>query len=109
MMLTLWDLLDPLLDKLVPPKTKAPAVKAPAPTAPRRRRAKPVPSQSAHQSVAKPLIAVVDTSSRRAAAARGETFDASMQAKYDAVVEQMLQHYGVRVRKWRKSMSGVAW
>lgn len=32
-----------------------------------------------------------------------------MQAKYDAVVAHMLEKYGVRVRKWRTSSSGVAW
>lgn len=32
-----------------------------------------------------------------------------MQARYDRVVESMLAKYGVRVRKWRTSMSGVAW
>lgn len=31
------------------------------------------------------------------------------QARYDAIVSEMLARYGVRVRKWRKSMSGVAW
>ena len=33
----------------------------------------------------------------------------SMQAKYDAIVEEMKQVYGIRVRKWRNSSSGVAW
>jgi hypothetical protein len=33
----------------------------------------------------------------------------SMQEKYDAIVEEMKQTYGIRVRKWRKSSSGVAW
>jgi hypothetical protein len=33
----------------------------------------------------------------------------SMQRRYDALVEEMKQTYGVRVRKWRKSSSGVAW
>ncbi len=32
-----------------------------------------------------------------------------MQAKYDAVVDAMLRKYGVRVRKWRESSSGIAW
>lgn len=32
-----------------------------------------------------------------------------MQAKYDAVVALMLQTHQVRVRKWRTSMSGIAW
>ena len=32
-----------------------------------------------------------------------------MRAKYDALVSESLAHYGIRVRKWRSSMSGVAW
>lgn len=32
-----------------------------------------------------------------------------MQAKYDAVVALMLQTHQIRVRKWRSSMSGIAW
>jgi len=32
-----------------------------------------------------------------------------MQLKYEQITKQMLQEYGVRVRKWRSSMSGVAW
>jgi len=32
-----------------------------------------------------------------------------MQARYDALVKEMLATYNVRVRKWRQSMSGVAW
>lgn len=33
----------------------------------------------------------------------------TMQSKYDAMVEAKLSQYGVRVRKWRTSMSGIAW
>ena len=33
----------------------------------------------------------------------------SMQDRYDALVEEMKAAYNVRVRKWRKSSSGVAW
>lgn len=33
----------------------------------------------------------------------------TMQQRYDALVEEMKRTYGVRVRKWRKSSSGVAW
>lgn len=33
----------------------------------------------------------------------------AMQDRYDALVIEMKQTYGVRVRKWRKSSSGVAW
>jgi hypothetical protein len=32
-----------------------------------------------------------------------------MQARYDAVVRTMLETHGIRVRKWRTSMSGIAW
>ena len=32
-----------------------------------------------------------------------------MQTKYDVVARQMLDTYGIRVRKWRKNMSGIAW
>lgn len=33
----------------------------------------------------------------------------SMEARYEAVTRLMLKTYGIRVRKWRTSMSGVAW
>ena len=32
-----------------------------------------------------------------------------MALKYDQITKEMLAKYGVRVRKWRSSMSGVAW
>ncbi len=32
-----------------------------------------------------------------------------MQVRYERVTREMLARYGVRVRKWRGSMSGVAW
>ncbi|MDP7006035.1 MAG: hypothetical protein QF718_07485 [Phycisphaerales bacterium] len=32
-----------------------------------------------------------------------------IQAKYDAIVENMKETYGFRIRKWRTSMSGCAW
>jgi len=44
------------------------------------------------------------TNPKRARRGNGPT-----RAKYDAVVGEMLSRYGVRVRKWRKGMSGVAW
>lgn len=33
----------------------------------------------------------------------------SMQDRYERMTREMLKRYGVRVRKWRTSMSGVAW
>ncbi len=32
-----------------------------------------------------------------------------MQARYDAVTRDMLAKHNVRVRRWRTSMSGIAW
>lgn len=32
-----------------------------------------------------------------------------MQAKYDAMTRELLAERGIRVRKWRTSMSGIAW
>ena len=32
-----------------------------------------------------------------------------MQDRYDALVVEMKQQYGVRIRKWRSSTSGCAW
>jgi hypothetical protein len=42
-------------------------------------------------------------SPRRAGAAT------SAQARYDQIVREMVGAYGLRVRRWRRSMSGVAW
>src|SRR5690606_19162334 len=33
----------------------------------------------------------------------------TMRDRYEQVTRDMLARYGVRVRKWRKAMSGVAW
>jgi len=35
--------------------------------------------------------------------------DPSAQARYDQVCRAMLAHYGIKVRRWRTSMSGIAW
>lgn len=40
-----------------------------------------------------------------ATAARQET----MEARYERITRDMLSKYGVKVRRWRTSMSGVAW
>ncbi|USN98907.1 MAG: hypothetical protein H6810_12260 [Phycisphaeraceae bacterium] len=33
----------------------------------------------------------------------------AMQQRYESITRDMLKHHGVRVRKWRTGMSGVAW
>ncbi|MCU0688701.1 MAG: hypothetical protein MUE97_03020, partial [Phycisphaerales bacterium] len=40
---------------------------------------------------------------------RGGTKKMSAQDRYDAVTRAMLAQYGIKVRKWRTSMSGVAY
>jgi uncharacterized NAD(P)/FAD-binding protein YdhS len=109
-MLTLWDLIDPLLSRLVekkpggakagegarPAAEAGPATGAQANVTPRTRGG------------AEPIARVrAGGAERKAEKRRAEA--ASMQAKYDAVVEHMLAKHQVRVRKWRTSMSGVAW
>jgi hypothetical protein len=83
-LLTLWDLLKPQAAASARPARPARA-RAAAPKA--RPKARPAPGRS-----------------NRAGPAAGPA-----QARYDEVVAMMLAKYGVRVRKWRKSMSGVAW
>lgn len=46
---------------------------------------------------------------RRAPAKKSAPRSGGMQARYDRMTEDMLAAYGVRVRKWRSSMSGIAW
>ena len=78
---TLWDLLKP----------KRPLRRRP-PTAP----APPAPVAPTVPDAAGPV---------RAKAARRRP----MQERYDALVVDMKHEHGVRIRKWRSSMTGVAW
>ncbi|MBL8991079.1 MAG: hypothetical protein JNJ48_05815 [Phycisphaerae bacterium] len=80
-MLTLWDLMKPVMDAL-----------RPRPAAQRKARRGPgAPSQRTAGS----------------ASANGEKPGA--QDAYDRVVREMLERHRVRVRRWRTSMSGMAW
>lgn len=88
MMLTLWDLIEPIRKRLrFPAGVKdgyrligpaAAAVKTkPQDLPPPRRKSGPEPGTA--------------------------------QARYEAVARQMLDRYQIRVRKWRTGMSGIAW
>lgn len=46
---------------------------------------------------------------RRDACATGTVAPPTMADRYEALTRAMLKEHGVRVRKWRTSMSGVAW
>lgn len=120
-MLTLWDLIDPLLKKLVP------EARSRAQDRSAQRRAKPNAGATPNGNlpldtppmaslgpteggcVPAPQRAPRDRRPAKRSSASDPSADAGMQAKYDAVVKHMLAHYGVRVRKWRKNMSGIAW
>ena len=82
-MLRLWDLLKPIREALIPSRPAARPAPARAPASPGRR--------------AKP-----------AAPRRGDPAPGSMQARYDAMVAEMLTKYGIKVRKWRKNSLGIA-
>ncbi|MBX3408925.1 MAG: hypothetical protein KF859_03465 [Phycisphaeraceae bacterium] len=88
--LTLWNLLGPIADALgISRRAKPPARKAKIAPRPRSE-----PAPPARKTVA-------------GAPAKGARADA--QARYDAMTRRMLDHYGVRVRRWRTNMSGIAW
>lgn len=95
---TLWDLLglapEPKIKLPAHPKTNQKAHQKPAPT-----RAKPAPATPPATKAAR----------KKPTNKSNATPADSMQARYDAVTQSMLKLYGVRVRKWRTSMSGIAW
>ncbi len=93
-MMTLWDLLRPIKDAVtgVKPVKPAPPAEPPAKRRPpARRRRNPPPS---------PVKEAQEGARRRAG---------TMEQKYEAMTRDMLAQYNVRVRKWRTSMSGIAW
>ena len=55
------------------------------------------------------LLAKPDTPAQRTSIKQSKSKPRPIQAKYDALVEQMKETYGFRIRKWRSSMSGCAW
>lgn len=58
----------------------------------------PTAPQPARESPARPPLPTSDV-----------RLPASMEERYDAVTRLMLERYSIRVRKWRTSMSGLAW
>lgn len=110
-MLTLWDLLDPLLARLKAPLSLAPRKpQIVQPTPPVRPALQQPPASTAIQQavVVRPVKPAAPRPAKRRSKEQEPATD-SMQAKYDAVARQMLDTYGIRVRKWRKNMSGIAW
>lgn len=127
-MLTLWDMLSPLMERLQPAKRVEPkplvrtrprgpsvgkqknAAGDAALFVPARKRDERVPPNAARGRTAADAVGASLVGARTAATALARTKKrVPMQERYDAIVKEMLQTYGVRVRKWRTSMSGVAW
>jgi hypothetical protein len=117
-MLTLWDLLDPIIIRIAPAKRPAPPARTRPPlqvvVAPPANRVLERPSSAqVNPAVARPAPARTPAKRPRAGVKRkgsaGEAATSEMQAKYDAVVKLMLETHRIRIRKWRTSMSGIAW
>jgi hypothetical protein len=88
-MKTLWDLVRSLVTPAQPPAATCQASPVVIP--------------------AQPLRLATAFAPRRRPIAKPTSQARSMQDRYDEMVRTMLDRYGVRVRKWRSSMSGVAW
>lgn len=116
--MTLWDLLRPLAKALgmgptAPAPKRRPGRRKAGPEAkPSTRRARPgvSPAASAPTLFARPAGGrAAATRASRTGAAKGRTGGRmTMQERYDQVVRDMLAKYDIKVRRWRKSMSGIA-
>lgn len=93
-MLTLWDLIKPRRARAAPKKAGA-----------ERKDRAGGEKREARERRADREAGKVDRGG--GVSARGPVV--SMQDRYEAMTREMLSRYGVRVRKWRKSMTGVAW
>lgn len=93
---------DTFFDMLGIKPAAAPPAKPRVVAAPRR---KPAPSKPPQPAAEVPVPVRVPAS----AAAPGPVRVTKKAALYDTMTREMLQRYDIRVRKWRSSMSGVAW
>lgn len=107
-MLTLWDLLEPVVKPVVDRWRGRNGLE---PAGPRRgargRQARPAPPACAGPSGSTGASAI-----EAQAAPDAQPKDAakeSAQERYDRITREMLAEYGVKVRRWRHSMSGMAW
>lgn len=101
--MSLWDLLRPVVEWLAPrrPAPPAPAARPTPPSAPARA-VSAAPARA--QRVERPRQGAPGGAARAQARA-----DGSAQERYDAVARSELQAHGIKVRRWRSAMSGVAW
>jgi hypothetical protein len=102
--LTLWDLLRPIKEAIT--GVKPPEEPPTKPPARARLAAPPSAPERIHRKTRKYPPAPGPALEREVLAASAPR---TMEERYDAVTRTMLAKYDVRVRKWRSSMSGLAW
>lgn len=111
--MTLWDILEPvarvITGKPAVPKAR-PALRRPAD----REREGPSRHAGAEAggrvtSIAKGLELVPRAMPRGGPAEGAVPAVETMEERYERVTREMLAKYGIRVRRWRSSMSGMAW
>jgi hypothetical protein len=114
--MTLWDLLKQAISPAAPPPRKR------ARSRPVKRKPPPVPAK-AGQTTGQPRAAdqwhvkAQTTGHRKAGDQWHQELShrkpakpgASMEERYERVTREMLEAHGVRVRRWRTHMSGIAW
>ena len=67
-----------------------------------------VPQETECAGVVMPVTMTTATMRTLLRAPRGIDHARPVQRRYDAIAAQMLAHYGLRVRRWRNSLSGLA-
>lgn len=68
-----------------------------------------IPSRKPPATRAKPVKQAGRVTTRNARPAKPAPQPGSMQHRYEAMTRELVHEYSIRVRKWRTSMSGVAW
>lgn len=104
--LTLWDLLRPIARALgiTPPRSKPQRGNLQRRKNPSATRTLAPPPAHRSKPATKAALKPTTKPARADKAARP-----SAQDRYDAMTRRMLDLYGVRVRRWRTNMSGIAW
>ncbi|MBC7770979.1 MAG: hypothetical protein H7210_00655 [Pyrinomonadaceae bacterium] len=104
-MLTLWDLIEPIIQR----RPKKRAVEGATPSHGHDRAVSTPPTATASIAVMKKPIERRRSPRQDAGTHMRAESKVSAQDKYDRVVAEQLARYDIRVRKWRTSMSGIAW
>lgn len=117
MTMTLWDLLAPVLPRALRPARPAGKPNRPA-EGPQGRASNgavtadvPAPPRAPTGSAGRSTVGARrgGRGKGQATSTNGRAVASTASERYERVTRLMLDRYGVRVRKWRSSMSGVAW